>query len=176
MKMQKALFLDRDGTLNVDIGYAYKAEDCRLVEQWIWEKLKKFRQQGYLLVIITNQAWIDKWYYEEKDLFLFMDELGKQLDIKFDGIYFSPFHPDFSWDSECRKPNNWMILRAKRELDIDLENSYMIWDNYKDVEAWIRSWTKTILLNTQNLDVDNSDIKPDFTVNSWDEIEKIINN
>lgn len=65
--MKKAIFLDRDWTLNIDNGYTYKTEDCKLIESWIWDILNKFKNNWYLLVIITNQAWIDKWFYTEKD-------------------------------------------------------------------------------------------------------------
>ena len=172
--MKKAIFIDRDWTLNTDIWYAYKVDDCVLVEPWIWEMLHKFRAEWYLLVIITNQAWIDKWFYNEDDFNLFMKELERQLNVVFDWIYFCPFHPKFSWESECRKPNNWMLLNAQKDLDIDLDNSFMIWDNFKDVEAWRKSGCKTIMINTNNFDLEESDVKPDFLVNKWSGIEKII--
>jgi len=172
--MNKAIFIDRDGTLNIDINYAYKIEDCKLVEKNIWEILKKLKQKWYLLVVITNQAWIDKWYYTEKDFWDFMKEIERQLDLKFNWIYFCPYHPDFSWESECRKPNNWMILQAEKDLNIDLKSSFMIWDNEKDIIAWNKSWCKTILYNSTKLDIKNFEIKPDFVVNNWKEIEKIV--
>jgi len=172
--MNKAIFIDRDGTLNIDINYAYKIEDCILVEKKLWEILKKFKYKWYLLVVITNQAWIDKWYYTKKDFWDFMKELERQLDLKFDWIYFCPYHPDYSWESECRKPNNWMILQAQKELNIDLKKSFMIWDNEKDIIAWNKSWCKTILYNSKKLDIKNFEIKLDFVVNNWKEIEKIV--
>jgi D,D-heptose 1,7-bisphosphate phosphatase len=172
--MNKAIFLDRDWTLNIDNWYTYKVKDCKLIENWIWDILKTFQSKWYLLVIITNQAWIDKWFYNKYDFFLFMGELEKQLDIKFDWIYFCPYHPNFSWLRKCRKPNNWMILQAKKDLNINLEKSFMIWDNFKDIEAWKKSKCNTILLNTQKLHTYNSKIKADFTVFNWNEIENII--
>jgi D-glycero-D-manno-heptose 1,7-bisphosphate phosphatase len=171
---KKAIFLDRDGTLNVDIWYAYKIEDCHLIEKWIWNILQQFRNKWYLLIIITNQAWIDKWFYCKKDFDLFMIELSKQLNIDFDEIYFCPYHPDFTWLRSCRKPNNWMILQAEKDFNIDLKKSFMIWDNFKDIESWKKSNCKTILINTQNLNIDDFEIKVDFITSKWNEIEKII--
>ncbi len=172
--MKKAIFLDRDGTLNIDIWYAYKIEDCFLVEEWIWSILQKFKDKWYLLVITTNQSGIDKWFYKKEDFDLFMIELEIKLNIKFDWIYHCPYHPDFTWLLKCRKPNNWMILQAKKDLNINLEKSYMIWDNFKDVESWKLSNFITILINTQNLNTDNLEVKPDFIVSKWNKIEKII--
>lgn len=172
--MKKAIFLDRDGTLNVDIHYAHKKEDCKLVEQNIWKILQKFREAGYLLIITTNQAGIDKWYYGEEDFWSFMKELENQLDIVFDATYFCPFHPDFSGEKPCRKPNNGMILQAKKEFDIDLKASFMIGDNEKDVISGKKSGCTTILINTNDFDVESFASKPNFAVDSWEEIKSII--
>ncbi len=173
--MNKAIFLDRDGTITDESCYPdFFAKNCKLVEENIWEVLKEFRKDWYLLVIITNQAWIDKWYYTEKDFWEFMKKTEELLKIKFDKIYFCPYHPDYSWKYPCRKPNNWMILQAKKELNIDLEKSFMIWDNKKDIIAWKNSKTKTILYNSQKLDINNFENKPDFVANNWEEIKKFI--
>jgi len=173
--MNKAIFLDRDGTLTDESCYPnFFPENCKLVDKNIPEVLKKLKQKWYLLVITTNQAWIDKWYYTEKDFWDFMKELQKQLNLKFDGIYFCPYHPDFSWNHPCRKPNNWMILQAQKDLNIDLAKSYMIWDSEKDIIAWKKSGCKTILYNSQKLNIENLAVKPDFVVKDFLEILSII--
>jgi D-glycero-D-manno-heptose 1,7-bisphosphate phosphatase len=172
--MRKAIFLDRDGTLNIDIWYAYKKEDCQLVEENVWDILRKFQGLWYLLIIVTNQAGIDKWYYEEKDFYLFMDKLKEKLQITFDGIYFCPYHPDFSWESILRKPNNGMLLQAQIDFGIDFSKSFMIGDNEKDIQAWAKSWCTTILYNSQKLSLNTFKNLPDFCVESWREIERII--
>ncbi len=173
--MNKAIFIDRDGTLTDESCYPnFFLENCKLVERNIWDVLKKFKKKWYLFVVITNQAWIDKWYYTEKDFWDFMKELERQLDLKFGWIYFCPYHPDYSWESECRKPNNWMLLQAQKDLNIDLKKSFMIWDNEKDIIAWNKSWCKTILYNSQNLDINKFKFRPDFVVNNWEEIEDLI--
>jgi len=172
--MKKAIFLDKDGTLNIDIWYAYKKEDCTLLEPGIWGILRQFQQKWYFLIIVTNQAGIDKWYYKEDDFHVFMLELQKQLWITFNGIYFCPYHPDFSGESIFRKPNNGMLLQAQKDFDIDCSLSYMIGDNEKDIQAGKKSWCKTILYNSQNFDLKDFKNIPDFCVTSWNEIEKII--
>lgn len=172
--MNKAIFIDRDGTLTDESYYPdFFAENCKLMEDNIWKILRELRKKWYLLVIITNQAWIDKWYYTEKDFWDFMKELERQLDLKFDWIYFCPYHPDYSWESKCRKPNNWMILQAQKDLNIDLQKSFMIGDSKKDIIAWNKSGCKTILYNSKKLDINDFEIKPNFVVNSWKEIEAL---
>ncbi|PID84003.1 D-glycero-beta-D-manno-heptose-1,7-bisphosphate 7-phosphatase [Candidatus Gracilibacteria bacterium] len=172
--MKKAIFLDRDGTLNVDIGYAYKVEDCALIEDDIAKVLKKIQKKGYLLIITTNQAGIDKGYYREKNFWEFMRELERQLGLQFDGVYFCPYHPDFSGNFPCRKPDNGMILQAQKEFNIDCKASFMIGDSEKDMAAGKKSKCKTILINTQDLNSNTFKTKPDFTVRTWQEIESII--
>lgn len=174
--MKKAIFLDRDGTINIDNGYTYKVEDCKLLDDNIWTYLSNFRKKGYLLIITTNQAWIDRWYYNKNDFFTFMSHLEGVLWITFDWIYYCPYHPDFSWESILRKPNNGMILQAQKDFDIDLKKSFMIWDNLKDVESGYKSQCKTILINTQELRLKDTDIQPDYITNNWEEINNIILN
>ena len=174
--MNKAIFLDRDWTLTDESCYPdFFAKNCKLMEKNIWEILKKLKEKWYLLIIITNQAWIDKGYYTKKDFWNFMEELQKQLDFKFDWIFFCPYHPDFSWNYPCRKPNNWMILEAWKKFDIDLKKSYMIWDSKKDIEAWKKSNCKTVLYNSKNLDIKNFEEKTDFVIKNFEELLKIIN-
>ncbi len=103
-----------------------------------------------------------------------MSELERQLNIKFDKTYFCPYHPDFSGDFPCRKPNNGMILQAKKEFDIDLQKSFMIGDNEKDIISGKKSNCKTILINTQHLEGEKLKEKPDFIANNWQEIENYI--
>jgi len=171
--MNKAIFIDRDWTITDEDCYPkFFPENCKLMEQNIWEVLQKIKKIWYLLIIITNQAWINKWYYNEKDFWEFMKETEMKLNIKFDKIYFCPYHPDYSWTYPCRKPNNWMILQAQKDLNIDLEKSYMIWDSEKDIIAGKKSWCKTILYNSQKLQTLKE--KPNFIANNWQEIEKFI--
>ena len=173
--MNKAIFLDRDGTITDESCYPnFFVENCKILDKNISKVLKNLKQAWYLIVIITNQAWIDKWYYTEKDFWDFMKEVERQLELKFDGIYFCPYHPDYSGEYPCRKPNNWMILQAQKDLNIDLNKSWMIWDSEKDIIAWKKSWCKTILYNSKNLK--NLNMNPDFIATSWEEIKNFILN
>lgn len=168
--MKKAIFLDRDWTINIDNWYTFKVKELKIIDNNIWNILKKFKDLGYLLIIVTNQSWIDRWYYSENDFWKFMNAMEKELNIKFDGIYFCPSHPDFSWNSKFRKPNNWMLLKANEDFWIDFNKSFMIWDSISDMIAWKTSWCKTILLWKK----ESWNKYIDFYSDSWEKIEKII--
>lgn len=148
--LNKALFLDRDGVINVEKNYVYKIEDFEFIEG-VFDTLKFFKDNGYLLVIITNQAGIGRGYYSEQDfqvLNQWMLNEFKKHDIFIDKVYHCPFHPtegigDYKNDSFNRKPNPGMLLEAKMDLNIDFENSILIGDKESDIEAGIRANIKT---------------------------------
>lgn len=165
--MKKAVFLDRDWTLNKDNWYTYKVEDLALIDENIPSILKYFKNKWYLLIIVTNQSWIDRGYYKEEDFWKFMRALENKIWFEFDAIYFASNHPDISWDSSFRKPNNWMLLKAQKDFSIDLSKSFMVWDSESDILVWKKSWCKTILLWKKFEDAD-------FIVSSWLEIKNII--
>lgn len=135
--MNKALFLDRDGVVNIEVNYLYKIEDFEFVDG-ILELCKYYRDNGYSIFIVTNQSGIDRGYYSEHDFNLLtswmVDEFAKNgIEIK--KVYFCPHHPDISFECNCRKPNPGMILEAQKEFDIDLKNSVLIGDKESDIEA-----------------------------------------
>lgn len=137
--MNKALFLDRDGVVNVEINYLYRVEDFRFIEG-ILNLCKYYQNMGYIIIIVTNQSGIDRGYYSESDfnvLTLWMiDEFAKNgIEIK--KVYFCPHHPDISFTCSCRKPNPGMILDAQKEFDIDLKHSILVGDKESDIEAAI---------------------------------------
>lgn len=144
--MNKALFLDRDGVINIEKHYLYKIEDFEFVEG-IFEVLKHFQDNRYLLIIITNQAGIGRGYYTEKDfntLNNWMLEELKKRDILITKVYYCPYHPEhgvgqYKKDSFDRKPNPGMILKAKKEFNIDLSKSILIGDKESDIEAGINA-------------------------------------
>lgn len=168
----KAIFLDRDWTLNFDYCYVHKIEDLQLMP-WVDEWLKILKSLWYLLIIITNQSWIARKYYTEESMHRFNDELENRIWIKFDAIYFCP-HLD-SDRCDCRKPSIWNVLEAKKTFNIDLSQSFFIWDKSSDIECWNNAWIKTVLIADKSLNLD-LDIKPDYTVESILEFSKILNN
>ncbi len=138
----KALFLDRDGVINIDKGYVHRIEDFEFTEG-IFEVLRYFQNKGYLLIIVTNQAGIGRGYYTVKDFCLlnnWMLQQFKDQGITIAKVYFSPYHPvhgigKYKRDSFFRKPNPGMILKAQEEFNIDLSKSFLIGDKETDIKA-----------------------------------------
>src|SRR5579883_3228313 len=130
MAKRRALFLDRDGTLIYAEHYPARPEQIRLYED-IGPELRALQRMGFCLVIVTNQSGIARGYITESDLSVMHEYLCQQLalqDIHVDGIYHCPHHPegiipDLAIECSCRKPQPGMLLRAARELDLELEHS-----------------------------------------------------
>lgn len=140
--MHKALFLDRDGVVNVDHGYVYQPKDIEFVPG-VFELCKRFRAQGYLIIIVTNQSGIGRGFYTEDDFLTltnWMTDQFKQQQCLIDDVYFCPHHAvsgigKYKLDCECRKPKPGMFVQAAREHDIDFTQSVMIGDKPSDIEA-----------------------------------------
>ena len=138
----KALFLDRDGVINVDKHHVYRIEDCEFVDG-IFDLCRKAKSEGYLIIVVTNQAGIAKGKYTEEDYFKFRDYVHKEFEKQgcpIDGEYYCPYHTEaviekYRQDSYDRKPNPGMILKAQKDFDIDLSQSILIGDKESDIEA-----------------------------------------
>lgn len=151
--MNKAVFLDRDGTINVEKHYLHKIEDFEFLPGVI-EGLKMLQDAGYLLVIVTNQSGIGRGYYSEGDflnLNRWMLETLHSKEVNINKVYYCPHLPDatvekYRVDCECRKPKLGMYLQAMRELDIDLGESYAIGDKIRDCAICVRSNCKGFLI------------------------------
>ena len=162
MILNKALFLDRDGVINVNFGHVYKTENCQFVEG-IFELCKEAQKLGYLLIVVTNQAGIAKGKYSEADYHKFMDFVKQKFEqegCSLNADYFCPFHiegfGEYKKDSQDRKPNPGMILRAVNDFKIDLQKSILIGDKESDILAAKNAGVyKSILLR----DKDNSSEK-----------------
>lgn len=136
--MQKAIFLDRDGVINSDVGhyYIYRVEDFA-INKGIIPSLKKFSDSGYKLFIVTNQGGVAKGIYTEKDVQKVHNHLLSILEkenIKIEKIYFCPHH-DSIGPCECRKPSPYFIKKAIHDFNIDPKKSYMIGDSPRDKQA-----------------------------------------
>ena len=139
--MKKALFLDRDGVINIEKNYLYKIEEFEFVDG-IFEICKYFQDRGYEIVIITNQSGIARGFYSEDDFLTLNSWMLREFErngIEIATVKYCPHHPDFNQDCECRKPNPGMIIEASKELDINLENSILIGDKISDIEAGKRA-------------------------------------
>ena len=152
--MEKVIFLDRDGTINVEKDYIYKSEDL-VFEEGTIEALKTFKNLGYILIVVSNQSGIARGYFTEKDLNIFnnnMNEILKKNGVEITEFYCCPHHPDgigeYKKVCECRKPNNKMIEDAIKKYNIDREKSYMIGDKTSDIGAGLKSNLKTVLVKT----------------------------
>ena len=128
--INKALFLDRDGVINIDTGYVHKVEDFQFVEG-IFELVRVAFSKDYLICVITNQAGIGRGHYsveEFKILSHWMCAQFKENKSEITKVYYSPYHPihglgEYKKDDVSRKPNPGMLFQAERELDIDLSKS-----------------------------------------------------
>lgn len=137
--MNKAIFLDRDGTINVEKHYIYKIEDFEFLPG-VLDGMKLLCEAGFVLVIITNQSGIARGYYTEADfhkLNNWMIETLKKQGVEIAKVYYCPHHPDaqiedYRMDCECRKPKIGMFEQAVKELDIDLSQSFVIGDKMRD--------------------------------------------
>jgi D,D-heptose 1,7-bisphosphate phosphatase len=149
----KAIFLDRDGTLIEDPGYINHPDQVKLLDG-VAEALIELRAMGYLLIVVTNQSVVARGIVSEKVLGEIHNRLRQLLTEKgayLDQIYYCPYHPDgvipkYRKESEWRKPNPGMLLAAADEMDIDLSQSWNIGDGSRDIEAGLRAGCKTILI------------------------------
>ncbi|MEN8128022.1 MAG: D-glycero-beta-D-manno-heptose 1,7-bisphosphate 7-phosphatase [Planctomycetota bacterium] len=150
----KAVFLDRDDTIVDDPGYIQSPEQIRLIPGAA-QALKQLKKMGYLLVIVTNQSGVARGFVTEDDLEKIHQELKKHLaaeNAMVDGLYYCPYHPDgevkdFSIESNLRKPNAGMLFQAEEDLNIDLAQSWMIGDSYRDIQAGKAAGCHTILVD-----------------------------
>lgn len=155
--MKKALFLDRDGVINYNFGYVYKKNNFKFIDG-IFNLIKTAISKEYLIIVVTNQAGIGRGYYTENDFLSLMEWVKvkfKDKEIHIDDIYFCPYHPEhglgkYKKDSELRKPNPGMLLKAKKDHGIDLSLSIMIGDSISDIEAGKSSGIKKNILFTKN--------------------------
>lgn len=151
--MRKVVFLDRDGTINIDKAYVYKIEDFEFIEGVI-ESMKSFIKLGFEIIIITNQSGIARGYYTQQDfkqLNLWLLKTLEAKGIKVLDVFYCPHHPSgntkpFNIDCDCRKPKTKMFEDAVQKYDIDLDNSYAIGDKIRDLKICNMSNCKGFLI------------------------------
>ncbi len=146
--MKRALFLDRDGIVNVDKRHMYKIDDCEFVTG-IFELCKKAAKNQYMILVVTNQAGIAKGYYDIEDANLLHEHIKNTFaneGITIEDIYVCPHHPEFTGPCSCRKPEPGMILQASKEHNLDLRNSIIIGDKISDADAGRNAGIETCLV------------------------------
>lgn len=149
----KAIFLDRDGTLNEDPGYLGNPDLVKLFPGTAKALSLLKKKLGFKYIVVSNQSGISRGLITVEMVESVNQKLNSLLmveDVKIDSFYYCPFHPDFSSEEEstCRKPSPEMIFRAADDLDIDLTASYLVGDSYSDILCGLNAGIKTILVKT----------------------------
>jgi D-glycero-D-manno-heptose 1,7-bisphosphate phosphatase len=141
----KAVFIDRDGTLVEEVNFLHRVEDLQYFP-YTDEAVRLLKENGFLVVIVTNQSGVGRGIYSEDDMHAVHAQIQTDLTEKLDAIYFCPHLP--TENCACRKPRLGMIESALADLPIDLENSWMIGDKNLDVELGLNAGIKPILVLT----------------------------
>lgn len=155
MGRNRAVFLDRDGTINEEVGYVNHIERFVLLPR-VGEAIRILNQHGWKTVVITNQSGVARGYFPEsliRQVHGKMEDLLKREGAHLDGIYYCPHHPDigvspYRQRCRCRKPAPGLIEEAVKELDLDPSRSYMVGDRGADIEFAHRVGTKAVLVLT----------------------------
>ena len=146
----KAVFLDRDGVLNREMGdYVCRIEDFHILDNF--NALKTLQKKGYLLLVATNQGGLAKSWYTEAELAKMHDHLKvvyHDHGVVIDDIFYCPHHPDFTGDCDCRKPKPGLLIQGIIKYNIDPARSYFIGDRERDVEAATAAGVTGILINS----------------------------
>jgi len=184
----KAVFVDRDRTLIEDPGYISDPSSVKLLPG-VELAIKSFRQAGYKVVVVTNQSGVARGLLTEEALAGIHAEMRRQLANKgahLDGIYYCPYHPEgtverYAVDSDLRKPKPGMLLKAAKDMDIDLVASWMVGDSARDIEAGQRGGCRTVRVRFPSVQADgprpssgDEGAQADFTVRNLVDAAKII--
>lgn len=163
--MNKAIFLDRDGVINVDHAYVHTIEQFEFIDG-VFAACRHFVAQGYLLLVVTNQSGIGRGYYSEQDFAVLSEWMVAEFaahNVPIGKVYYCPHHPKnalpgYLQDCDCRKPKPGMLLKAIDEFDIDVGRSLMIGDKASDIQAAAAAGIarKVLVRSGQNLSADDS--------------------
>lgn len=171
---QRAVFIDRDGTLVHPRHYPSRPDDLRLYDG-ITPGLRDLQKAGFRLVVITNQSGIARGYFTEEDLQRMHDYLSSTLEsegVRLDAIYYCPHHtagiiPELAIACDCRKPRPGLLLRAAADLDLELGRCWFMGDILDDVEAGNRAGCRTILVDLGTEQAPSLPLRwPDFVARS----------
>ena len=179
----KAIFLDRDDTLIEDAGYISSPEQVKLLTG-VPKALIELKALGYKLVVVTNQSAVARGIITEKtlgEIHKRLEQLLAEKNAFLDGIYYCPYHPEgavkkYRQESELRKPNPGMLLKAAEEIDIDLDQSWCVGNSSSDIEAGLRAGCKTILIDlpSRRQQLTPGDPRPDYKAINIKEVVNII--
>lgn len=145
MQKQKCVFLDRDGVLNRERGeYTFKVNEFEVLPK-VPEALNLLKKNGYILIVVTNQAGIAKKLYQKEDVLACHAKLQTACNNIIDAIYFAPGHPNYS-ESLSRKPDSLMLERAIAKYNIDTTKSWMVGDSERDIQAGTKVGVRSVLV------------------------------
>ncbi|MDD5285539.1 MAG: D-glycero-beta-D-manno-heptose 1,7-bisphosphate 7-phosphatase [Desulfuromonadaceae bacterium] len=152
--MKRAVFLDRDGTINVEKDYLFEVKDFEFIPG-ATEAIRLLNGAGYFVVVVSNQSGVARGYYTEEDVELLHRHIADELQksgARVDAWMFCPHHPDgrgsYSLPCSCRKPLPGMLLEAAHRHDIDLRGSVMVGDKLADIAAGMSAGCRTFLVRT----------------------------
>lgn len=152
---RRAVFLDRDGTINVEKDYLHRIEDFELIPG-VPEAIRKLKAAGFLVIVVTNQSGVARGYYDEPAVALLhahLQELLERQGTRIDDFYLCPHHPTegvgrYRIACDCRKGAPGMLLQAARDHGLDLERSFIVGDKLADIEAGIAAGCTPLLVRT----------------------------
>ena len=166
--MNKAVFLDRDGTVNEEVGYLTDLEKLRLIPG-AGSAIRLMNEAGFKVILVTNQSGVARGYFSERLVHEAHARLGEMLradGARIDAVYFCPHHPvagtsHYTMDCECRKPKTGLIDRAVKDFLIDRQHSYMVGDKWSDVELGQRAKVHSVLVESGFAHDDPGNKRPD---------------
>lgn len=155
MKKNTAVFMDRDGTINEEVGYLSRLEELKLIPRAA-EAIRMINEEGMKTIVVTNQSGVARGFFDEdfvRTIHHVLNEMLRREGASIDEFYFCPHHPTAGKEPyrracTCRKPEPGMLLQAAEELNIDLEHSYVVGDMLKDLDVAHRVGAKGILVKT----------------------------
>ena len=182
--MNKAIFLDRDGTINIDTGYI---GNPNLIELYsgVTDGIKILKDKyGFLIIVISNQSGITRGLITQEDVDKVNSKINEILEIgktKIDAFYYCPYHPEFDSEEKCkcRKPSPQLVFTAAEELKISLKNSFFIGDRISDIECGVKAGLQSILITNTVSDAElnvlkNSQNSPNFITSNFLDAVKYI--
>ncbi len=155
MMVRGAVFLDRDGTVNEEVGYLRDLAKLKLIPGAA-AAIRRLNEAGHPVILVTNQSGVARGYFPESLVHdahaLLAEMLGKE-GARLDGIYYCPHHPTagnshYTTECDCRKPATGLLVRAAKDMHIDLARSFMVGDKWSDVELGHRAGCRSILVST----------------------------
>ncbi|MBQ9361093.1 MAG: HAD-IIIA family hydrolase [Lachnospiraceae bacterium] len=177
--MKPAVFLDRDGVINEEIGFITRLEGLHIFP-YVRDCIKELHGLGYYVIIISNQSGVARGYLTEEELNIIHDHIKSETDV--DAIYYCPYYKDgvvekYRRDSNLRKPGIGMIQQACKDYDIDMSESLMVGDRATDIKTGQNAGIQTILLEsgygTARLE---EDIRPDYVMNDLRDVVEVLRN